>query len=656
MYYRKEIDGLRAIAVMPVIFFHAGFSSFGGGYIGVDIFFVISGYLITSILLKEMEHNKFSLQNFYERRARRILPALSAVLIVTSITAYCLMPAELLKSYSQSVVSVVTFSSNIFFYLTNGYFSTASDEKPLLHTWSLAVEEQYYLFFPIFISALWFKGKKYLCTLIFIMTIISLLFAQYLAMNHSVDANFYLILSRAWELFVGSLIAFLKPISISDKRMQNELGGIAGLFLIIYSIVTFSNQTPFPSFYTLAPVLGTGLIIRFSHAETYVGRFLGNKLFVSIGLISYSLYLWHQPIFAFLRLKTVGEPQQIWFYLAVLLTFVLAITSYWYIEKPFRNKSAYSKKIIFQLSGISISLFFFLGMLGYVGNGFEGRLPDNKFTDSIIFSPKREACHTQGSSFLKPSAACRYFRKDVKWASFGDSHVVEPTYALAKKLEKNNLGILHLSFSGCPPALLFEVNVEGCSEWIKQSLVYLENNKSITNVLLGFRYSEFLFGGQQHKYPELPNISPENRIKVEQKGQSSAELRELYWSSFYAIVQRLINSGKTVHLIYPIPELPLHVNKAISPFSIFSDESMLDLVKSISIDYYMRRNEFIINKLNSLAYGDKLYPIKPHERLCRNGYCSIIRNGNALYFDDNHLSLSGAALLIDDIQKINSKS
>ena len=239
MYYRKEIDGLRAIAVMPVIFFHAGFSSFGGGYIGVDIFFVISGYLITSILLKEMEHNKFSLQNFYERRARRILPALSAVLIVTSITAYCLMPAELLKSYSQSVVSVVTFSSNIFFYLTNGYFSTASDEKPLLHTWSLAVEEQYYLFFPIFISALWFKGKKYLCTLIFIMTIISLLFAQYLAMNHSVDANFYLILSRAWELFVGSLIAFLKPISISDKRMQNELGGIAGLFLIIYSIVTF---------------------------------------------------------------------------------------------------------------------------------------------------------------------------------------------------------------------------------------------------------------------------------------------------------------------------------------------------------------------------------------------------------------------------------
>lgn len=641
---------------MPVIFFHAGFSSFSGGYIGVDIFFVISGYLITSILLKEMENDKFSLLSFYERRARRILPALSAVLIVTSIAAFCLMPAELLKSYSQSVVAVVTFSSNIFFYLTNGYFSTASDEKPLLHTWSLAVEEQYYLFFPILMSALWSKGKKYLYSLLFIMTVISLFFAQYLAMNNHIDANFYLIFSRAWELFIGSLIAFGKPISVADKRIRNELGGIVGLLLIIYSILTFDNETPFPSFYTLIPVLGTGFIIRFAHAETYIGRLLCNNLFVSIGLISYSLYLWHQPIFAFLRLKTIGEPLNIWFYMAIILTFFLAITSYRYIEKPFRNKSAYSKKAIFKLSGISLSLFLLIGVLGHVGNGFKGRFPENKFTDSIKFSPKREACHTQGDSFLKPSAACRYFEKDVKWASFGDSHIVEPTYALAKQLEENNLGILHLSFSGCPPALLFDVNVKGCSEWIKQSLDYLENDKTITNVLLGFRYSEFLFGGQQHNYPELPNISPKNRIKVTQKSQSTAELRDIYWDSLDAIVQRLLRAGKTVHIMYPIPEMPLHVNKAISPFSIFSDESMLDLEQSVSKSYYMRRNEFIINKLNSLVYGDKLYRIKPFERLCGESYCSIIHKGSALYFDDNHLSLTGAELLMRDIAKNHRKS
>lgn len=656
MYYRKEIDGLRAIAVMPVIFFHAGFSGFSGGYVGVDIFFVISGYLITSILLKELENDKFSLLNFYERRARRILPALSAVLIVTTLAAFCLMPAELLKSYSQSVVSVVTFSSNVFFYLTNGYFSTASDEKPLLHTWSLAVEEQYYLFFPILISALWLQGKKYLYNVIFIMTVMSLFSAQYLVMNNHVDANFYLIFSRAWELFVGSLIAFGKPTNTTDKRVRNELGGIVGLLLISYSILTFSHETPFPSFYTLMPVLGTGLIIRFAHAQTYIGRFLCKKIFVSIGLISYSLYLWHQPIFAFLRLKTIGEPQQSWFYLAVFVTFVFAVTSYWFIEKPFRNKSTYSKNVIFKLSGISLSLLFLLGVLGHVGNGFEGRFPDNKFTASIKFSPKREACHTQGRAFLKPSAACRYFGKEVKWASFGDSHVVEPTYALAKRLETNDLGILHLSFSACPPALLFDVNVEGCSEWIKQSLAYLENNKAITNVLLGFRYSEFLFGEQQHKYPELPNISPKNRIKVAQKDLSAAELREIYWRSLYAIVQRLLSAGKTVHLMYPIPEMPLHVDKAISPFSIFGDKSMLDLEQSVSKGYYMRRNEFIINKLNSLAFGDKLYPIKSFERLCGNSYCSIIRKGSALYFDDNHLSLTGAALLMGDIPRINNKS
>jgi len=176
-----------------------------------------------------------------------------------------------------------------------------------------------------------------------------------------------------------------------------------------------------------------------------------------------------------------------------------------------------------------------------------------------------------------------------------------------------------------------------------------------TNVLVGFRYSAFLFGEQKHNYPELPNISPINRIIIDRKKPSSAELREIYWSSLYEIVQRLISSGKTVHLMYPIPELPLNVDKAISSFSIFGEGSMLDLEQSNSTDYYKRRNEFI-NKLNSLIFGDKLYPINPLELLCGNNYCSIIRNGSALYFDDNHLSLTGAELLMDDIAISNSKS
>ena len=175
MKYRKEIDGLRAVAVLPVILFHGGFSVFSGGYIGVDIFFVISGYLITSIILDEKTNNIFSIISFYERRARRILPALSIVLFFTTIAAFILMPANLLTSYSKSLFSVATFSSNVFFFLTSGYFSTAADEKPLLHTWSLAVEEQYYIFFPIIVSALWYLGKTRLIYIISAICFISLM-------------------------------------------------------------------------------------------------------------------------------------------------------------------------------------------------------------------------------------------------------------------------------------------------------------------------------------------------------------------------------------------------------------------------------------------------------------------------------------------------
>ena len=197
MRYRQEIDGLRAIAVLPVIFFHAGMEGFSGGYIGVDIFFVISGFLITSIIINEKKEKKFSLINFYERRARRILPALSVVLILTTIAAYIFMPTVQFTSYSQSLFSVATFASNVFFFLTSGYFSRASNEQPLLHTWSLAVEEQYYVFFPVMLVLLWSWGQKRIICLTLFLAVLSLLLAQKLASLHAISANFYLIFSRA---------------------------------------------------------------------------------------------------------------------------------------------------------------------------------------------------------------------------------------------------------------------------------------------------------------------------------------------------------------------------------------------------------------------------------------------------------------------------
>lgn len=647
MQYRKEIDGLRALAVLPVIFFHSNLFGMTGGYVGVDIFFVISGYLITSIILEEIGNSHFSILNFYERRARRILPALSAVLLLTTIAAFILMPANLLKSYSQSLVSVATFSSNIFFYLTDGYFATASDEKPLLHTWSLAVEEQYYIFFPVLLATLWYVGRKKLTLFIILcLSIASLLCAEYLWFKQAVDANFYLIFSRMWELFAGSLVAIIGIQRFSITNNSKNVLGIIGLICIIYAIVFFDKHTPFPSIYTLIPIFGTLLIIVFSDRTTLIGNFLANKCLVGIGLISYSLYLWHQPIFAFLRLKTIGEPDELLFIAAIALTFILSIFSYRFIETPFRNKKAISRKRIFQFSAVFIIVFSFIGLSGHIFKGYPGRFNNTHYLETAQFSPKRKACHTTGENYLKPENACTYFNDDITWASLGDSHVVEPAYGLAKMLEKQQEGLLHLSFSDCPPALLFEATLPGCSKWINEALSFLESHDTIKNILVGFRYSAFLYGDQLATWPDIPNQDPITKFSETSRQRLNIDARTAYWQSFNEIIRRLLAADKKVYVLYPIPELPIHIAKLVTPFSIFEAQATLNPEQATPSEYYFARNNFILTKLDTLPYAENLHAIKPFDILCNTDYCPAIINQTALYFDDDHLSVHGAKLLL----------
>ena len=266
MQYRKEVDGLRAIAVLPVILFHAGFATFAGGFVGVDVFFVISGYLITSIILKEQKEGKFTILQFYERRARRILPALCFVMFCTTVLAWLwLLPNEM-RRFAQSLVAVSTFSSNIFFYLTSGYFGLES--KPLLHTWSLAVEEQYYVLFPLFIMLAWGLGKRKIVVILSTVAILSLLLAQWSSDKHA-ELDFLLLPTRIWELLIGAFAAFYladKPgnYRIFDK-WQGEVLSLSGLILIIYAVFMFDRYTPFPSLWALFPTLGAILGLRVHH-------------------------------------------------------------------------------------------------------------------------------------------------------------------------------------------------------------------------------------------------------------------------------------------------------------------------------------------------------------------------------------------------------
>ena len=535
-----------------------------------------------------------------------------------------------------------------YFYLTSGYFAPQSHETPLIHTWSLAVEEQYYLLFPVMIVLLWSWGQKWLIFSIALLATISLLIAQSLS-SRFVDANFYLIFSRAWELLLGSLLAFRQ---FHFARWQREFLGIAGLVMIIYSIASFGSHTPFPSLYTLIPVLGTCLVIAFVDSPSLVGRLLSNSLFVSIGLLSYSLYLWHQPVFAFLRLTSIGAPSGNLFFLAAATTFALAAFSWKYVERPFRNKLRFSRKSIFQFSLASIFIFSSIGLAGHLFKGFGQRFDARIESDSTKHSPKRIECHQGPGNHSGPESACTYFGKDITWAALGDSHAVELAYALATRLKRYDKGLLHLSFSACPPALLFEAKRNGCTEWVRECVEYLENSQTIDNVLLTFRHSSYLYGHDHLAYyPDLPNVDPaESQFADSFRRSFSGDAREAYWQSFKAIVLRLLRAEKTVYVVYPFPELPAPISFAVIPFTVFESATRVDLDRAVSAKYYFDRNGFIVDKLDSLPYGDNLHAIKPFEILCDGAYCPAVIDRKALYFDAHHPSLIGAKLLVENIE------
>lgn len=366
--YRAEIDGLRAVAVTSVIFYHAqiilsGRDWFEGGYFGVDIFFVISGYLITRIILSELrEKGSFSFLNFYERRARRILPMLFVVIFASIPYAWQrLFPLDFVE-YAQSILASLLFFSNFFFYhSTTAYGADDALLKPFLHTWSLSVEEQFYLFFPIVAVFTHKFFRKHFLTILVALSLLSLQFAEVME-GQNPDLNFYSPLSRFWELAIGSILAYRELNCKSTKGdLRSQVLPVLGLHLVAYSILFFDDKVSHPGFYTIVPVLGVALIIGFASKDELVGKILGSKPLVSVGLISYSAYLWHFPIFAFSRSPDSSNSDKFWW---IALTLFLSIISYFLVERPFRRSEKITRKklLVFLTVSVAISV----GTMGYV--------------------------------------------------------------------------------------------------------------------------------------------------------------------------------------------------------------------------------------------------------------------------------------------------
>ena len=398
--YRPEIDGLRAIAVSAVILYHAQISIFGhqpfkGGFIGVDIFFVISGYLITSIILKELvTTGTFSFKHFYERRIRRILPALLFVMLVSLPFAWMYLLPSSFVDFSKSILYSLGFSSNFYFHYSGLEYSVEGLRHPFLHTWSLSVEEQYYILFPIVLLVTFKYFRKYLVHVLILGFIISLGLAEWTSRNYP-SASFYFLHTRIWELLAGSLLAYFEI--NNGHRSKNETLNLIlptiGLILIGQSILFFNDEMFHPSFYSLSPIIGVCLIVWFSNKNELITKILSSKLFVGIGLISYSLYIWHYPIFVFTAKLRFAEGNIFIKLLMGIFVLILSIISYYFIEKPFRGTKIKFKKIflflflnlllLVSISAYSLQLKFHPFLTKYSGEhkNFELNYDYNNFSD-----------------------------------------------------------------------------------------------------------------------------------------------------------------------------------------------------------------------------------------------------------------------------------
>lgn len=380
MDYRREIDGLRALAVLPVILFHAGFEMFSGGFVGVDVFFVISGYLITAMILAELEQEKFSIVNFYERRARRILPALFFIMFLTLCFSLLFLPPHAIKDIGQSIFAVSLFVSNIFFYKEIDYFANTSELAPLLHTWSLGVEEQFYIVFPFLLLLLRPLSSIKVSLFVLLFLASSLVASEWLVHVNS-QLSFFMPFTRFWELAVGSLIAIneKKFEAIHSSFLGNTLS-LIGIFFIAFPIFLYDTSTTFPGFTATVPVIGAAFVIAFGRHSTFVGRFLSFNVFVGIGLISYSLYLSHNVVFAIIRnigISLSSLPIQ---FILMWVSVLIALISYFLIEKPLRFVKL-KRGIYLFLSILFVSFFAMTGYALHKTDGLKAWKLDNLSPD-----------------------------------------------------------------------------------------------------------------------------------------------------------------------------------------------------------------------------------------------------------------------------------
>ena len=638
MDYRAEIDGLRAVAVLPVILFHAGFESFNGGFVGVDVFFVISGYLITTIILTEMEQGTFSLVNFYERRARRILPALFTVMFVSLPFAWMwLLPADM-KDFSQSLVAVATFASNILFWWEAGYWDQINELKPLLHTWSLAVEEQFYIFFPLLLLLVWRLRKRWIVIFFVTMAAISLLLAQWGAINMP-SANFLLLPTRGWELAIGAGTACYfvyrrqtNPTIIFNKIIA-EMLGVLGLLLIGYAIFTFDRTIAFPGFYALIPTIGTALIIVFSSSGSLIGRLLGTKVLVGIGLISYSAYLWHQPLFAFARHRSLSRLSEFFFLALVLISFAIAYLSWKYIEMPFRKKNGVSRRAIFSFAAAGSVFFISIGLAANMVDRFGGISSINGLSQKAIEEKSKPnyglSATCQNSFTLLPDCRTSDEPEILVWGDSFAMHLVRGILS-----SNPDAKIIQMTKSFCGP--FFDIApvslpmyptswAEGCLEFTRKVRKWIKVNNTVKYAVVSSFFSQYLSNDRNLLLRSGEIVKPDIDIAAREFKNTLSELKA---------------KGITPIVFSPPPANGMDLGRCLARAERFG----LRLDKC-----NFRVDEIIQDRMEAYRFLeaiDKHYNvIQLKDIVCNSSECNTHYESAFLYRDESHFSNEGSYVL-----------
>ena len=662
--YRPEIDGLRALAALSVTLYHAHFIFAGkhflsGGFIGVDIFFVISGYLITRILIREFSESKFSYKNFYERRIRRLFPALLVVMLSCIPFAWLYLFPRGFASFAKSIVSTILFSSNIIFWREDGYAAPANDLKPLLHTWSLSVEEQYYILFPILLFLVWRLNKKFLKEAFYALFFLSLLLAEWTSFNFSA-ANFYFLSSRGWELFAGALMA---KYELEGKRKESSAATVLnalGLTLLFYSFVYFEDTMRHPSAITLLPILGTVLLIWYSGGKDPVTRFLSSKPVVFLGLISYSFYLWHQPIFAFARLRSLEALSLNEKVFCLLLTFALAYLSWRFVEQPFRDKKKIGNRLFWPTTSIATIALLIFGLIGYQNGGFAGRIPQAarealKMANQPWFALKQEGRHC----FERPAKEACFFKANpekTNWILAGDSHISAISQNFKEQVLKRGENLLSMNASACIYSRQLKVKRYGADVHCNNEYNYGRRERILSLpqsiVVLGGRLPFLLTGKPFDNGEGGVETAPRMEVFDENDQPFLTDLEPLKKLIKDHIVE-LTDKDYRVVLIYPIPEVgwdipPLYARKIMQSGAPSLPENTL----STSYAVFKERVKSTYELYDAIPDSPNLLRIYPEKLFCRWNSaerCHTHRDSKVLYSDNDHLSSYGGELLVQYI-------